>query len=112
MLEVSDVRVIFFSILSKKWIDLLEKSMELAKIFFSNIQKFELNTLHCHKYCKTLTELSAISGFCHDVDEICALLGCYAALSGNPFPTFLDSLSIPSSRVKKSKKKEKKLLGP
>jgi hypothetical protein len=35
----------------------------------------------------------------------CALLGYYAALSGSSVPTFRDSLSIPSSRVKKSKKK-------
>ena len=46
-----------------------------------------------------------ISGFSHDVDEIFALLGYYAALSGSPVPTFRDNLSVPSSRVKKSKKK-------
>jgi hypothetical protein len=33
--------------------------------------------------------------------EICALLGCYAALSGNPLPTFWDNVSVPPSRVKK-----------
>jgi hypothetical protein len=47
-----------------------------------------------------------ISGFRRDVDEICALLGCYAASNGNPLPTFRDNVSVPSSRVKKSKKKE------
>jgi hypothetical protein len=36
--------------------------------------------------------------------EICALLGYYAASSGNPLPTFLDNLSVPYSRVKKPKK--------
>jgi hypothetical protein len=36
--------------------------------------------------------------------EICALLGCNAASSGNPLPTFRDSVSVPSSRVKKSDK--------
>jgi hypothetical protein len=46
-----------------------------------------------------------ISGFRRLVDEICALLGYYAALSGNPLPTFRDNLLIPSSRVKKSKKR-------
>jgi hypothetical protein len=38
-----------------------------------------------------------ISVFRHDVEEICALLGYYAALSGNPVPTFRDNLSAPSS---------------
>jgi hypothetical protein len=38
-------------------------------------------------------------------DEICALLGYYTALSGSSVPTFRDNLSVPYSRVKKSKKK-------
>jgi hypothetical protein len=38
-------------------------------------------------------------------DEICALLGYYAAWSGNPLPMFRDNVSVPSSRGKKSKKK-------
>jgi hypothetical protein len=37
--------------------------------------------------------------------EICALLGHYAASSGNSIPTFRDNLSVPPSRVKKSKKR-------
>jgi hypothetical protein len=41
------------------------------------------------------------SGFRRDVDEICALLGYYAASSGNPLPTFPDNVSVPSSRVRK-----------
>jgi hypothetical protein len=41
-----------------------------------------------------------ISDFRRDVDENCALLGCYAALTGNYVPTFQDNLSVPSSRVK------------
>jgi hypothetical protein len=45
-----------------------------------------------------------ISGFRHDVDEICALLGYYTALGGSYVLTFQDNLWIPSSRVKKSKK--------
>jgi hypothetical protein len=36
--------------------------------------------------------LSVISGFRRDVDEICSLLGCYVASSGNPLPTFLGLL--------------------
>jgi hypothetical protein len=48
-----------------------------------------------------------ISGFRCDVAEICTLLGYYAASNGNPLPTFRDNVSIPSSRVKESKKKRK-----
>jgi hypothetical protein len=36
---------------------------------------------------------------------ISVLLGYYAASNGNPLPTFRDNVSVPSSRVKKSKKK-------
>jgi hypothetical protein len=36
-----------------------------------------------------------ISGFRRDVDEICALLGYYAASCGNCLPTFQDNLSVP-----------------
>jgi hypothetical protein len=45
-----------------------------------------------------------ISGFHRDADEICALLGYNAASSSNPVPTFWENISVPSSRVKKSKK--------
>jgi hypothetical protein len=43
-----------------------------------------------------------MSGFCRDVDQIWALLGYYAALSGSSVLTFRDNLSVPSSRVNKS----------
>jgi hypothetical protein len=33
---------------------------------------------------------SVISGFRRDIDDICALLGSYAASCGNPLPTFRD----------------------
>jgi hypothetical protein len=46
------------------------------------------------------------SGFLRYVEDICALLGYYAALSGNSLPTFRDNLSLPSSRdLKKVKEK-------
>jgi hypothetical protein len=48
-----------------------------------------------------MTNMSVISGFRRDVDDICALLGYYAASSGNPLPTFRDKVSIPPSRLKK-----------
>jgi len=38
-----------------------------------------------------------ISGFHREVDEACALLGCYAASSGNFLRTFRDNTSVPSS---------------
>jgi hypothetical protein len=34
--------------------------------------------------------------------EICALQGCYKALSGNPLAMFWDNVSVLPSRVKKS----------
>ena len=46
-----------------------------------------------------------ISGFRRELDEICTLLGYYTALKGSPVPTFRDNLSVPSSMVKKTKKK-------
>jgi hypothetical protein len=42
------------------------------------------------------------SGFRRDVDEICVLLGYYAALSGISVLTFRDNLSVPTSRFMKS----------
>ena len=44
------------------------------------------------------------SGVRRNVDEACALLGCYAAYNGNSLPTFRDNLSVPSSKVKKPSK--------
>jgi hypothetical protein len=52
-----------------------------------------------------------ISGLRHDVDDICTLLGYYAAYSGNSVPMFWDNLWVPFSRVKKSKQISKKTLG-
>jgi len=49
-----------------------------------------------------------ISGFGCDRDEICALLGNYAAYSGNSLPKFWDQLSVPSSIVMKWKTKANK----
>jgi hypothetical protein len=44
--------------------------------------------------------LCAISGFLHEVDENCVLLGYYVAGNGDFLPTFRDNLSVPSSRFK------------
>ena len=40
--------------------------------------------------CLNNDGISEISGFRRDVDEICALLGYYAASSGSPLPMFRD----------------------
>jgi len=45
-----------------------------------------------------------ISGFCRGVNEICALLGFYAAQSGSFLPTFQNNILVPSSKVKQPKK--------
>ena len=47
-----------------------------------------------------ITSLGVISGFRREVHENCALLGHFAASSGNFLQTFRDNLSVPSSRVK------------
>jgi hypothetical protein len=57
-------------------------------------------TYACHIYDNTT--LCVISGFRHQVEEIRALLGYYAASSGYFVTTFQNKLSAASSRVKKS----------
>jgi hypothetical protein len=47
---------------------------------------------------------SVISGICHSVNEVFALLGCYTVLVGSWLLSFWGSLLIPSSRVKQSRK--------
>lgn len=42
-----------------------------------------------------ISHVNMISGFCHEVDENCILLGYYAPCSGNFLPTFQDSPSTP-----------------
>jgi hypothetical protein len=45
------------------------------------------------------------SGFSRDVDDICALLGYYAASNDNFLRRFGENVSVPSLRIKKSEKK-------
>ena len=45
------------------------------------------------------------SGFRRNLDDICALLGYYAVYSERQLPTFKESLSVRSAKVKISKKK-------
>jgi len=44
--------------------------------------------------------LLAISSIRREIDEKCALLGCYLVSGGNSVSTFRDNLSVPPSRVK------------
>jgi hypothetical protein len=53
---------------------------------------------NCHK----LVSLALVLDFRRDVDDICALLGYYAASCGNCLPTFRDNVSVTSLRVKSS----------
>jgi hypothetical protein len=51
--------------------------------------------------CRSLSlSLCVISGFCHEVGEISAHMGYYAASSGNFLAMFQDNQSVPSPRVK------------
>jgi hypothetical protein len=63
---------------------------------FLNIKTSLIHLCSCCLWIFT----SVISGFRHEVDENCALLGIWAASSGNFLPTFRDNLSVPSSRIK------------
>jgi hypothetical protein len=66
------------------------------------IQQLRLLVLLDGNYPAKTFLVRVISGFRRDVDEIGALLRCYAASSDSPVPTFRENLSVPSSRVKKS----------
>jgi hypothetical protein len=51
--------------------------------------------IHTYMKCFCISQQSyrVISGFRRDADEICALLGYYAASNGNPLPTLRDNVS-------------------
>jgi len=55
-----------------------------------NKWRFHLDELQYTPVEGQYWNLCGISGFCHEVDENCALLGCYAASCGNFLPTFRD----------------------
>jgi hypothetical protein len=54
---------------------------------------------------KTNLFIFVTSGFRCKADEICILLEYKAALSGTTLPMFQDNISVPPSRVRKSKKR-------
>jgi hypothetical protein len=59
--------------------------------------------------CSETREGSPSAPECDNVhNEICALLGYYAASCRNCLPTFRDNVSVPSSRVKSLSRKERK----
>jgi hypothetical protein len=57
----------------------------------------------CHSHVTNKYLTCVISGFCHEVAENCALLGYYAAGTGNLLPIFHNNLSVPSSGFKNPK---------
>jgi hypothetical protein len=66
-----------------------------TKIGYLKFSRYYLH--HPMYYYETLqfaltVHLSLISGFRRHVDEICALLGYYAASCGNCLPTFRDNV--------------------
>jgi hypothetical protein len=70
------------------------------------VELYLYNTLCLHGVGRD--NFTLISGFRRDVDKICALLGYYAASCGNCLPKFRDNVSVPSSRVKSPRRKERK----
>jgi hypothetical protein len=65
---------------------------ERSKYSVVNCGKHALDVICFLYFC-----LQVISGFPREVDENCALLGHYAASSGNSLPTFRNNLSVTSS---------------
>jgi len=63
---------------------------------------------HYQPNCSELDHAEPNQGLDRQI-TICniALLRCYTAESGNSAPTFQDKLSIPASRVKKSKRENR-----
>ena len=60
-------------------------------------------------YTERLHDLYSLPSVINDLekrrDENCAVLGYYAASSGNSLPAFRDNLSVPPAKVKNSKRK-------
>ena len=63
-------------------------------------QRNTVNKLLCFFNCVTGWKFCMISGFCHEVNKNCTLLGYYVVSSGNSWLTFQDNLMAPSSWVK------------
>jgi hypothetical protein len=72
------------------------------EITFNIFQIIYCSTSHSLLYLINARSL-VISGFRCELNEICAVLGFYAASNGNFVPTFQDNLSVSSSKAKQSK---------
>jgi len=68
------------------------RGQQNIKSTFTSIQK----SLTINKTSQNIFLDYVISGFRREVDENCALLGYYAANSGNFSPTLRGNLSVPS----------------
>jgi hypothetical protein len=70
----------------------LENANRISRVMNLEISFTCLVTTAAGKWIEIqILRLCIISGFCHEVDEICALLGCYTAYGGN------FNLLVPSS---------------
>jgi len=74
---------------------------DIRKMYIPNTnQKYSHLTKFGRRVLFKATGICVTSCFRRDVNEDCALLGCYAARIGNSLPTFRYKLSVPSSGVK------------
>jgi hypothetical protein len=82
---------------------LLSAQAEIADYFREYRNKnhgyIRLSTFRGWKKETTIGERFLSKNIRREVDEICALLGYYAACSGNCLQTFREKLTVPSSRV-------------
>jgi hypothetical protein len=79
---------------------------ETQKKRFAALQHFQYFR---HVRVSRKKSLLMIPGFRRDVNDICALLGYYAASSGNPSPTFQDNPSVPFSTVQVVPKRRQRI---
>jgi hypothetical protein len=70
----------------------------LGDQYFSLVQCLYIYAKKSHS--NKFISLCVISGFRRETEEISALLGYYAAYSGNSLPKFRDNLSVLSSKIK------------
>ena len=65
-----------------------------------NIREVETASSHADRRTDMTKLIIMIPSLRREVDENYALLGFYAARSGNSLPTFRDNLSVPPSTIK------------
>ena len=75
--------------------------LHLGPVYF-NSSKSTISLVLLFKYFTYSRVTCVSSGILREADEICALLGYYAAYIVNFLPTFPGNVSVPYSRVKKS----------